>query len=165
MSKMIHQIQQFLFMNPWVVMIAALVLLVLAVILPKRFKIPLLVAYVLFIVTMTLLTRKVKQRPANWDPLKVYEKFIRGGTTRWEVIYNVVLFIPLGAMISSVKPKLIWTAIALSICIELIQLVFGLGECELGDVILNGAGSFVGAGISSLVRKVIQRTDQQRLMK
>lgn len=151
---MIHRIQEFLFLNPWVVMIAAFALVIVAIHLPKRYRIALLFAYVLFIVAMTLLARKVKQRAANWDPWKVYEKFIRGGKPRWEVIYNIILFIPLGAMITSIKPKLIWIAIALSICIELIQLVFGLGECELGDVILNGVGSFVGVAVDLLLRKV-----------
>ena len=73
-----------------------------------------------------------------------------------EHILNVALFIPLGAFLwSSLKQKLWWKALlfgcAVSISIEILQLLLKRGLCELDDVFHNTLGCLIGYGIISLM--------------
>lgn len=69
------------------------------------------------------------------------------------MLMNVFLFVPLGLSMPNILPRkmhpVILTlvfAFLLSVCIEYLQYRYGLGRCEVDDVIMNT----VGAGIGSL---------------
>ncbi len=76
---------------------------------------------------------------------------------RWQAIINlggnVAMFLPLGALLPWVFPKLrkLWkttlaTVIIISL-VEVLQLFTLLGSCDVDDLILNLAGSAIGYGI------------------
>ena len=74
-----------------------------------------------------------------------------------ENIMNVVAFIPIGAFLTIGRSKLKWWHIAIvgfyfSITIELLQLVFDRGMCEIDDVIHNIFGSIIGYYLIKLTR-------------
>lgn len=88
--------------------------------------------------------------------------------TYWQVFTeslagNFILFIPLGFFlrffISHKKLTLLLYGMALSMLIELIQLIFHLGVCDIDDVILNSAGTFAGIALCSFFHFNQQQTN------
>ncbi len=66
-----------------------------------------------------------------------------------EVIKNVILFIPLGlylAILGLNCQKAVVIGTALSIALEVLQYIFGVGASDITDVITNTLGTAVGAG-------------------
>lgn len=66
-----------------------------------------------------------------------------------ENFMNVVLFIPIGFLLSFVYPQMrlrraISIGCMISLFIELLQFVFKKGYCELDDFIHNTIGCFIG---------------------
>jgi len=71
----------------------------------------------------------------------------------FNLVGNVVLFIPLGIFIPVVFPKtdtfcrtMLWAA-AVMLCVEIVQLVSLLGSLDVDDLILNLVGAAIGYGI------------------
>ena len=71
---------------------------------------------------------------------------------------NVVMFVPFGAFLPAMWPKLqkAWKAIAVGfLCIigvELLQLFTLLGKCDVDDVLLNMTGIIAGYGFWRLIQ-------------
>ena len=68
------------------------------------------------------------------------------------LIGNVFLFVPMGFLLSALqsnksKWQVLLIGITVSIGIELIQLLFKIGVCDVDDVLLNGLGTLVGVWI------------------
>lgn len=89
----------------------------------------------------------------NLDLFTEYIPFLRGGFI-WLFIYlfvgNIVWFIPLGSYLVWKHPRCsVWKATMAGFCvsfaIELSQFVFGVGVTELDDLVLNTAGTLIGA--------------------
>ncbi|HVZ96366.1 MAG TPA: VanZ family protein [Chitinophagaceae bacterium] len=80
--------------------------------------------------------------PAQYDTPGYWRIFAAG------LVGNVVLFLPLGFFLRFFIPYkktiILCYGIAVSICIELVQLIFHLGVCDIDDVILNTAGLYMG---------------------
>lgn len=75
-----------------------------------------------------------------------------------EVILNIVMFIPIGLLLSSGIRKMKWWHIAivgccLSMVIEVLQLITRRGLCETDDVIHNTLGTCVGWALYNIIRK------------
>ena len=69
-----------------------------------------------------------------------------------ENILNMILFVPVGFLLSCGFQGMTWkrallTGCGLSVAIELLQLVFQKGFCETDDVIHNVAGCLIGYGL------------------
>ena len=80
----------------------------------------------------------------------------------WPLVYNVLgnvlWFAPLGLLLPSLSPR--WTArrclmagAALSVCIELTQLLLGTGFCDVDDVLFNALGALAGYGLRQLAAR------------
>lgn len=79
-----------------------------------------------------------------------------------QIIANILIFIPLGILAGSLwKWKGIITGIALSVVIELLQLVSQRGLCEFDDVLHNTLGVFIGVSIYVLVETVVKKEREQ----
>jgi glycopeptide antibiotics resistance protein len=66
-----------------------------------------------------------------------------------QVVYNFVVFIPLGLLLSvNLKRATFWQKLALvltlSVACETVQFVFAIGATDITDVITNTSGSFLG---------------------
>lgn len=76
---------------------------------------------------------------------------------------NIAVFIPLGAMIPAVFPRLsslkrfITAALCIPLVIECMQLVFMVGCFDVDDIILNVFGLLIGYGIYALLRASIRK--------
>lgn len=90
---------------------------------------------------------RVMYRSVNMVP---FDQILNIGAARDLNIYgNILLFVPFGVylQIFFVKQKIwkgILTGAGVSVALEIIQLIFGLGATDIDDVILNTAGAIVG---------------------
>ena len=93
--------------------------------------------------------------------------FNNGGITfSYEIIYNVLLFIPLGIYICMLKND--WSLITKLLLIigstfalETIQYIFALGRTDITDIINNTLGGAIGIGIYALAFKLLkERTNR-----
>lgn len=90
--------------------------------------------------------------------LKIFTELIalikRGGAYYFYrlLLGNIAAFIPLGAYLALRTNIKLWavtlTGTAVSLAIELTQFTFAVGVCEIDDVILNTAGTFIGAALT-----------------
>ncbi|HEX7056806.1 MAG TPA: VanZ family protein [Bacilli bacterium] len=77
-----------------------------------------------------------------------------------EIIYNILLFIPLGVYISlltkwSFMRKML-PITGLTLAYEILQLIFALGRTDVTDLLGNTLGGIIGIGIYTLLFKVFK---------
>ncbi len=121
----------------------------------KKWRIAALVAYVFFIFSVTVLSR----RPfiGNHVELRAFWSWSIP-RLREEIIMNVVAFIPVGFIGGSLwKWKIIPVAAGLSLCIEMIQLLTKTGLFETDDVIHNTVGAVIGFVFYTLMKLIGKR--------
>ncbi len=153
-------LKNLLYNHSWIVIPFSIVLIALSAINEKKWNVALLTLYIFAIAYMTLLFRE-NEGSKNSELLWYYRKIFTSSTARADILKNIWLFIPFGAILYQLYPKLIilLVPIAISIFIEGIQYATGVGFCELDDVISNGLGGWIGfiAGrIASEIKSNIQ---------
>jgi glycopeptide antibiotics resistance protein len=91
-----------------------------------------------------------------WSYSVLYNKLLA------QNILNVLMFIPIGFLVSlSVRTKttlkIIGIGCALSLTIEILQLVTKRGVCNIDDVIHNTIGCAIGYGLYLIFRMIIRK--------
>ena len=86
-----------------------------------------------------------------------------------EIIYNFVVFVPLGLLLSvNFKVTNFWRKLAyictLSIAVEILQYVFAIGTTDITDVITNTLGGLVGLLLYSACGKYIENKKIDRFI-
>ena len=134
----------------------------------KRLGWILFVAYVLFLLWLTILSRRprVGERVFKWELFWAYRAWIAGEsfgrTESIQNINNILVFIPFGALFPGKNWKwLLLIAVLLSAGIEAVQYVFNLGWCEIDDVICNVLGAAVGFGMWTWLKGKIDATGEK----
>lgn len=104
---------------------------------------------------MTFLYRKGGYYHYNLLPFWSYIQFFNDKELRWEILNNILLFIPLGTILSKLyfRKRFLLFTLCLSILIELIQLITGTGLCEIDDLISNTIGGVFGFMIGTCFLK------------
>ena len=125
----------------------------------KRLGWILSLAYVLFLLWLTILSRQPREgeRVFKWELLWAYRAWIAGEsfgkTESIQNINNILVFIPFGALFPGKRWRaLLLTVVLFSVGIEVIQYTFNLGWCEIDDVICNVLGAAIGFGLWKLVK-------------
>lgn len=77
------------------------------------------------------------------------------------IVGNIVLFIPLGIYLPLFKKNkkvfgCIISVFAISLSIEIIQYIFGIGATDIDDILLNCAGGIIGILIYKLLTVLIK---------
>ena len=147
----------FLKQNHWICWIAAICLIGIGLMLPRRLKLLLLICYCVFIAYMTILTREHTAYRINLELFWSYKQFLVSSGRRLEVLNNVLLFVPFAALLFSLWPRF-WrvctVTILVSILIEVVQLVLRAGVCQLDDVLNNGLGGLLGIACGAVGNKL-----------
>lgn len=132
--------------SPWLVGITALILVMITILFNLKGRIVLFICYILFILYMTLFIREIGSKRYEFELFWSYRQFFESPELGLEVLNNIWLFVPFGAILHSLKKKqqMLLLAIGLSVFIEGMQYFFGLGLCELDDVIGNSLGAWLG---------------------
>lgn len=143
--------------NPYVVIIAAVVISILFYVLPVKVRIPLLALYFLFIMYETIFFRIMGDTKVRLELFWSYRQFFTDKSLRLEILNNIWLFIPYGLGIASVvsKRKALILLMLLPLTIEAMQGVLGLGLCETDDLISNYLGILIGVLVLKSIRRYV----------
>lgn len=81
-----------------------------------------------------------------------------GASSPFEVVANVVLFVPFGLYIGLLAPSWPWWKVAgavagASLVLEVAQYGLALGSSDVTDVLVNTAGGLTGIGLLALARR------------
>ena len=114
----------------------------------KRYRIIILLLYVLFILYETLFNRvSGGEKKINLIPFWSYAYWNKP-EYRWQIYMNIFLFIPFGYILAWVLNREFWKTlllgIFLSIAIEVSQYHYALGLCEFDDIFHNTIGTAIG---------------------
>jgi len=126
--------------------------------------------YACFLIYSFVLQRRPGgQSGLNLIPFREIAAYFTGPADFYEnfmyLAGNVFCFVPMGLYLRIFLPKarlflLTLVPVAVSVLVELSQLLLKTGHCDVDDVILNVAGFFVGVGVVALgnrVRRVVTR--------
>ena len=117
---------------------------------------PILMTYLSFVLTITVFQRDPSQQiRIEWMPFWSYRAILRGSIhILEEVFWNVVLFVPIGAILSVLfadkvpgNAELKWVCVTgffLSAGIEVVQLITRRGLFEFDDIFHNTLGTCAG---------------------
>lgn len=107
-------------------------------------------------------------RQTGFNPGMEYQRIVNGSDeNRLLLLFNTSVFIPFGLVLSEFLygeskvdsrcclKKAIFISLALSLCVEIVQLLFEVGVFELTDIVLNTLGGFLGAVLSLGLRKLL----------
>lgn len=118
----------------------------------------LLIEYVLLVYCSTVFFRNTGKLQYDFTPLWSYFSYFRGEDDRLlaENIMNVVVFMPVGLLLSFTIKKTSYVRVAIigaciSIGIELLQLIFKKGFSELDDVMHNTLGCMLGYSLFRMI--------------
>ena len=139
---------------PVTVLVFGLIATLLSALLSRRMNVLLLALYLVFIAYMTLMYRNEAANRLNLELFWSYRMVFRTHTMRGDLLDNIWLFIPLGAMLYRVfdNPRALLIPLMTSVSVELIQYVFGIGLCELDDVFNNTLGGCIGYLMGAMLR-------------
>ncbi|EHI70252.1 VanZ family protein [Streptococcus ictaluri] len=90
-------------------------------------------------------------RYINWIPYAA-PLTLNGQVVPLEMLFNLVVFLPLGAYLKLMKPnwshlKIVCSGFLISLLFELLQYVLAIGMTDVTDVIHNTLGSYLGIWI------------------
>ena len=114
--------------------------------LPRRPRVILLAAYVVFIFYETLMFRETGDPRTALIPFAYLGRFWKLHSVRLEIVNNIWLFVPLGAGLYTLtsRRRVLWIPFLLMVGIELTQYVTGLGLMQADDILGNTFGAVVG---------------------
>ena len=149
----------YLYSHPISVILICIFVVLLSLVITRNMDIGLLFLYISFIIYMTLLSRKGGASNYNFSLFWSYKQFFFNKRLRWEIIYNIILFIPLGSIFYQLYPRyrILFFVFAMSIFVEIIQFIYGTGLCELDDLISNGLGGIVGVSMANFAGLISKR--------
>lgn len=158
-GKVLIRLDNILLTYPALVLVFGTVILVMALFAKGKLRIAFIVVYLGFILYMTMAWRETRDGRFQFDLFRSYRQFFTNKNVRLQILNNIWLFVPLGITIKNILQErtghnsvLLTTMICifLSVTIEAIQLIAGIGLCDIGDVISNGLGGLIGAMIPNL---------------
>ena len=84
------------------------------------------------------------------------------GVSVWDIVLNVVLFLPFGFIVKLLFPslslgKMLLIAVSFSLCIETNQYVFEKGIAQIDDVMHNAIGAMIGWWLARIIVLIIER--------
>ena len=165
-GKPIFDLNRYLHNYPLMVMLIGTALILVSVFVPRRINVILLILYTLFILYMTLWDRSGESR-ANLRIFWSYRQFISSESLRLEILDNIWLFVPFGAVLYRLQRRkwVLFLPLVFSLGIEAAQYVTGFGLCELDDVISNTMGGMIGFMVGWLINVAISNKNKQTAVK
>lgn len=121
--------------------------------------------YSTFLLTVTILGRSSGMTSSIDQLFSIYTRAFSGDkAAQFDILYNIVLYMPIGLLISHYKnARIDIIALAtLAIVIELIQLITSLGVFEISDIINNFIGGLIGLDFARLIGMIIKHIKDKR---
>lgn len=121
--------------------------------------------YYTFLLTVTLIGRAEGSVSSVDHLFKTYTRAFSGDeAARLDILYNIVLYIPVGLLISHYRNNII-NVIALLLIptgIEFLQLYTGRGVFEIADIINNFIGGVIGLLIARMATMLFRYIKKKR---
>lgn len=127
------------------------------------------VEYLFIIVCSTIICRgqqSFEYAKLELEPFWTYKAVIERvpGVSVWDIILNVILFVPLGILIKLIYPaisfgKTLIVAVCCSLFIETNQYIFEKGIAQMDDVIHNSLGGAIGWLLSNGIQCLYLRKE------
>ena len=115
-GKPMFRLDNFLNTHPALVLLLAIMVTILAVFLKGKWRIAFLILYVISIGIMTIAYRESGDSHGQFVIFSSFREFFRNASMRQNILNNIWLFVPLGAVINTPERKWLWVLpIALSI--------------------------------------------------
>ncbi len=178
-SSSIYRMRQFIVLPPEgipsSVLIASFTVLAVAIVIglfssrvadKKRFVLWVLLAeYLFLVICATVICRPPSPKHyLHLMPLWVYTDLLNSNHSEAvrDIVVNLLLFIPIGALLAGISPSLKWywvllIGVACSLSIEVLQYIFLRGVAQTDDVIHNTVSCLVGWGIAKGVMRKLKR--------
>ena len=158
-GKEVFVLRNYLYNNQTGVICFCILAVVISLVTNKRMNYIFIFLYCIFILYMTIMHRNNGSAKYNFIPFKSYMQICSNPETIWGIINNVLLFVPIGAALYRIYPRItiLLVPLALSFVIESLQFILGIGHCELDDIIHNGLGGLVGFQIAKLITRMLTR--------
>ena len=123
----------------------------------------LLAEYLLLVICAAVVFRStLPVRNLHLTPLWVYTDFmkIHPNEAVRDIVINLLLFLPVGALLAGINPSLKWykvllIGLACSLTIELLQYLLLRGVAQTDDLIHNAVSCLVGWGVAKGVEVVL----------
>ncbi len=145
-GREVFDLSGFLYKSFWAVCLIGVALCLVIVRGGKKVNTLLLILYLAFIFYMTLMYREVGTGRLNLELFWSYKTFLTNEGLRREILNNIWLFVPLGAILYRLVPRpwILILPILLSFFIEGAQYVWDIGLFELDDIVSNSLGALIG---------------------
>lgn len=155
-------VRKLLYNNSLFVILFASFIVILSMLVDKRLNIILLVVYMVCVGYITLMFREGSNAGINLEPLWSYRQAIKDRNVLADILRNIWMFIPLGAILYNMCPRkrILVLSVLISISIETIQYFTGTGLCEFDDVVSNSLGAGWGYGINLLLQPSMKKIKQ-----
>ena len=139
-----------------IIIFASMILIACSETINRKWNILLLILYLCAVSYLTLIYRDQEGTRSNFELFWSYRHLFSDGEIRADILKNIWLFVPLGAILHRIWPKWIVLLIPfiISMLIEIIQYFTGMGLCELDDVISNSLGGIIGYETARLLDKL-----------
>jgi glycopeptide antibiotics resistance protein len=127
---------------------------------------------ILFAVYLTLLVSVILFKLPFYSPPGADERAINliplagsfdenGAFVLRELVYNILLFVPLGIYLSTFKDDLgiakkLLTSVCLTVAFEVLQYIFALGRSDITDVIGNTLGALIGVSLYAILARIFK---------
>ncbi len=122
----------------------------------KKWSLGLLTGYFFLIIAVTVFSRKAGIERYELVPFWSYSN----PSLSIQIFLNIILFIPVGLLGGrDFGWRIIPIAMAVSIIIEIVQLVTGRGLMELDDITHNTLGTAIGFGTYVIGKKIMEKQE------
>ncbi|NBD27257.1 VanZ family protein [Paenibacillus glycinis] len=112
-------------------------------------------------------TQRAAVRSINLVPFDTIREYLSGSSANLRrfasanVVGNILIFIPLGVYLTALKRNKnvlanLCLILALSLLVEIIQGLLGIGTADIDDVILNGLGGWIGILAYQFLRIIVR---------
>ena len=157
-GREVFNIRRILYNHTWIIIPCSVLIIFASTLTGKRPAAFLLVLCVAGIAYLTLLFREsgeIKHAALLWS----YRRIFINHEARADIVKNIWLFIPLGAVLYKLYPRktILLVPVLLSALIEGIQYFNGMGYCELADIINNSLGGWIGFRMAGLAEDIRRR--------
>ena len=156
-------IKRLLYNQPLYIILIALLAVFIISITDKKRTYAFLIVYICSILYMTLMFRE-NDGGKTPELLWHYKKIFIEKEARDDILKNIWLFIPFGAILWKINHSSVILLVSLlfSILIEVTQYFTGMGFCELDDIISNSIGGWIGFNLVQLTTDLLQRIKSWR---
>lgn len=141
-----HEFEKYISLHTGELIVFIILFFIISVLSGEKMNVRFLALYLLVILYMTILSRTAGRRRMSLRPFASYRYFFTDNYFRHQVINNILLFIPLGIILSQLRPRRSTARLipCISLGVEILQFVTARGLFETDDLIGNTLGGLIG---------------------